>query len=50
MPVISVGTENSGPINLYYEDYGSAGWPTRAAVSPWPAEVLAAAAGSGRRS
>ena len=22
MPVISVGTENSGPINLYYEDYG----------------------------
>jgi non-heme chloroperoxidase len=23
MPVISVGTENSGPINLYYEDYGS---------------------------
>jgi non-heme chloroperoxidase len=23
MPVITVGTENSGPINLYYEDYGS---------------------------
>jgi non-heme chloroperoxidase len=23
MPVISVGTENSGPVNLYYEDYGS---------------------------
>jgi hypothetical protein len=23
MPVIEVGTENSGPINLYYEDYGS---------------------------
>jgi len=23
MPVISVGTENSGPINLYYEDYGT---------------------------
>jgi non-heme chloroperoxidase len=23
MPVVTVGTENSGPINLYYEDYGS---------------------------
>jgi len=23
MPVMNVGTENSGPINLYYEDYGS---------------------------
>jgi non-heme chloroperoxidase len=23
MPVITVGTENSGPIDLYYEDYGS---------------------------
>ena len=23
MPVISVGTENSGPIDLYYEDHGS---------------------------
>src|ERR1700733_3251897 len=23
MAVITVGTENSGPINLYYEDYGS---------------------------
>jgi pimeloyl-ACP methyl ester carboxylesterase len=23
MPVISVGTENSGPIGLHYEDYGS---------------------------
>jgi pimeloyl-ACP methyl ester carboxylesterase len=23
MAVIAVGTENSGPINLYYEDHGS---------------------------
>src|SRR6201996_7622502 len=23
MPVVKVGTENSGPISLYYEDYGS---------------------------
>jgi non-heme chloroperoxidase len=23
MAVITVGTENSGPINLHYEDYGS---------------------------
>lgn len=22
-PVITVGTENSGPVELYYEDYGS---------------------------
>ena len=23
MPMITVGTENSGPIDLHYEDYGS---------------------------
>jgi hypothetical protein len=27
MPAITVGTENSGSIDLYYEDYGSGAIP-----------------------